>query len=104
MIRRVLLLFNAILKRKMPGIKQLENKNIGANEENVGAKDSHIFAKKLIVNISASPPLILERVYICTVPVKIAGIDYISLETINSGTARHESYCINREAIVLIEK
>lgn len=102
-LKSILTLITQCLNRKTSSIEHLESRNVDEYEGNLNIKGSYIFAKEVIINIPNSEPLILDRVYISNEPIKIAGIEYTSLETNNKNTGGYESFCINREAIVLIE-
>jgi len=101
--KSIVALIIRFLNRKTSSIEHLENKNIDNTEGDLNIKGSYIFAKKVIINIPNSEPLILDRVYISNETIKIAGTEYISLEINSKNSGRLENFCINREAIVLIE-
>ncbi|ALB44600.1 hypothetical protein [Clostridium beijerinckii] len=103
--KSILILITKFLNKKTTSIiETLVNENIADNGDDLNIKGSYIFAKKVIINIPNSEPLILDRVYISNETIKIAGTEYISLEMNSKKSGSHESFCINREAIVLIEK
>lgn len=101
--RSMLKLITQFLNIKTSSIEQLESRSIEENQSELNVQGSYIFAKKAIINIPNSEPLILERVYISNEPIKLAGAQYISLEINNKNNGGNEKFCINREAIVLLE-